>query len=239
MLSGILRPMRLSHARRSAAPRLMAWAAARGGDGRARGVRSPAGGRRGWRPGGGGPGPVPGAAGRPPHPRDHRRGGHLAGAGRAGRAGLLLRHHLRRAGRCVQHRGLVRRSVHRRPRRSRPTTTSPPSRSPSTAGSSTGRATRTPSPSTWSIPAAPARATCASVPAWPPSRCGPSGRRVSRAAACGWSCRRATRPTSRAAPWPRASCPMAACCSRPSSTTRSPSSPTSRPSGPVPSPTGR
>ena len=65
---------------------------------------------------GGRPGPLPGAARRPSHPRDNRRGGHLAGAGYPGGAGLLLGYHVRRPGRCVEHRGLVRRSVHRRPR---------------------------------------------------------------------------------------------------------------------------
>ena len=72
-----------------------------------------------------------------------------------------------------------------------------------------------------------------------PSRSGPSARRVNRAAACGWSCPRTTRPMSRAVRWPRASCRMAACCSRPNPTTPSPSSPTSPPTGPAPSPTAR
>ena len=61
------------------------------------------------------PRPVTRCSRRPSHPRD-RRGGHLAGAGYPGGAGLLLGYHVRRPGRCVEHRGLVRRSVHRRPR---------------------------------------------------------------------------------------------------------------------------
>ena len=64
-------------------PRLMGWPPRRRW--RRLAVARPRRGGRRWRPGGGGPGPLPGAARRASHPRDDRRGGHLAGAGYARR----------------------------------------------------------------------------------------------------------------------------------------------------------
>ena len=181
--------LRPSHARRSAAPRR--W---RGPPRRhRRGSRwpLPAGGGRRWRPCGGRPGPLPGAA------ADHRIHVTIDAVatslepdtpeGQVYYSGIV-----RRPGRCVEHRGLVRRSVHRRPRPDGRRRLHRHRGDLRPRDLLSGRATHTPSPSTWSIPAGPALAICASV-AWPHSRCGPSARRASRVAACGWSCPRATR----------------------------------------------
>ena len=125
LLSGILRPMRPSHARRSAAPRPMAWAAAalimEGSQ-----WPLPSRWRRRWRPGGR-PGPLPGAARRPSHPRDNRRGGHLAEPDTPD--GQVYYWVSRSPSRPVRRTSRPRPAVSpSAPASSRPTTTSPPSR---------------------------------------------------------------------------------------------------------------
>ena len=126
----------------------MAWPR-RGGH-----LRPPDGAPRRWRPPMAAwwwsPRPVTGAAGRPSHPRDNRRGGHLAGAGYPGGPGLLLGYHVRRPGRCVEHRASSGgQSIGARVQTADDDFTA--IELTFGRGSSIGRATP-PSPSTWSIP---------------------------------------------------------------------------------------